>query len=189
MHKLSDAQILRTGVCVLMFSLLAACATEQVKETQEAQAASKPVPLAVRAAPPAPRVLAQPVSPKPAAVNPLNDPSNILSKRSVYYDYDEYTVKQEFRPLLEAHASYLKQHPGASVNIEGNCDERGSREYNLALGQRRAEGVQRLMVLMGAGSGQIEAISYGEEKPKALGHDEKSWAQNRRSDLTYKRAQ
>ncbi|MBI3375242.1 MAG: peptidoglycan-associated lipoprotein Pal [Betaproteobacteria bacterium] len=189
MNTLSDHQILRAGACALVFSLLAACATEQVKESQEAPAASKPVPLAARPAPAAPRVVAQPVAPKPAAVNPLNDPNNILSRRSVYYDYDEYTVKPEFRPLLEAHAMYLKQHPGASVTIEGNCDERGSREYNLALGQKRAEGVQRQMILMGAGSGQIEAISYGEEKPKALGHDEKSWAQNRHSDIVYKRAQ
>lgn len=179
-------QAVRVGASALMFSLLVACASEQPKE---APAAPNPASVTAPTAPPVPKATAQPVAPKSAAVNPLNDPNNILSKRSVYYAYDEYTVKPEFRPLLEAHARYLKQHPGATVTIEGNCDERGSREYNLALGQRRADGVQRLMVLMGAGSGQIEAVSLGEEKPKAPGHDEQSWAQNRHSDLVYKRAQ
>ena len=183
---MSKYQFVRVGVSALMFSLLAACASEQAKE---APPAPNPSPVAAPAAPPAPRAVAQPVAPKPAAVNPLNDPNSILSKRSVYYDYDKYAVKPEFRPLVEAHATYLKQHPGANMTIEGNCDERGSREYNLALGQRRAEGVKSLMVLMGAGSGQIEPVSFGEEKPKALGHDEQSWAQNRHSDIVYKRAQ
>jgi len=169
-----------------MFSLLVACASEQAKE---APAAPKPASVAAPTAPPAPKAAVQPVAPKPAAVNPLNDPNNILSKRSIYYDYDEYTVKPEYRALVDAHARYLRQHPGATVSIEGNCDERGSREYNLALGQRRADGVQKMMVLMGSGSSQIEAVSFGEEKPKALGHDEQSWAQNRHSDIVYKRAQ
>ena len=79
--------------------------------------------------------------------------------------------------------------PGANVVIEGNCDERGSREYNLALGQRRADGVRKMMVLLGASTQQIETISFGEEKPKAAGHDESSWSQNRRSDIVYKREQ
>ena len=183
---MSTYQFVRVGVSALMFSLLAACASEQAKE---APAAPNPVSVTAPTVPLGPKAVAQPVAPKPAAVNTRNDPNNILSKRSVYYDYDEYAVKPEFRALLDAHAKYLRQHPGATVTIEGNCDERGSREYNLALGQRRAEGVQRLMVLMGAGSGQIEAVSFGEEKPKALGHDEQSWAQNRRSDLTYQRVQ
>lgn len=182
-------QAARTGVTALMFSLLAACAGEQAKESLPAPT---PVPVAAPAAASASRAVAQTIAPKPAAVNPLNDPNNILSKRSVYYaydEYDEYAVKAEFRPLLDAHARYLRQHPGASVIIEGNCDERGSREYNLALGQRRADGVQRILVLMGAGSGQIEAVSFGEEKPKALGHDENSSVQNRHSDIVYKRTQ
>jgi len=176
----------RAGISALMLSLLVACASEPAKQ---APPASSPVPVAAPATTPTSRVAAQPVTPRPAAASPLNDPKNILSKRSIYYDYDQYTVKPEFRALLDAHSSYLRQHPGATVTIEGNCDERGSREYNLALGQRRADGVQRLMVLMGASSGQIEAVSFGEEKPKAPGHDEQSWAQNRHSDLVYKRAQ
>ena len=104
-------------------------------------------------------------------------------KRSVYYEYDKYDVKAEYRALLESHARWLKANPQARLTVEGNCDEHGSREYNLALGQRRAESVTKMLVLMGARPEQIEAISFGEEKPRAAGHDEKSWSENRRSDF------
>jgi len=109
------------------------------------------------------------------------------AQRSVYYDLDRYDIKPEYRPAIEAHARYLRENADARVTIEGNGDERGSREYNLALGQKRAEAVQKMMRLSGAADGQIEAVSFGEEKPKALGHDEASWAENRRSDVVYQR--
>jgi peptidoglycan-associated lipoprotein len=111
----------------------------------------------------------------------------VPGQRSVYYDFDRADVKPEFRPAVEAHARYLRENTDARVTIEGNGDERGSREYNLALGQKRAEAVRRMMQLSGAADGQIEAVSLGEEKPKALGHDEASWAENRRSDVVYQR--
>jgi peptidoglycan-associated lipoprotein len=111
----------------------------------------------------------------------------VPAQRSVYYDFDRSDIKPEFRPAIEAHARYLRDNPDAHVTIEGNGDERGSREYNLALGQKRAEAVQRMMRLSGAADSQIEAVSFGEEKPKALGHDEASWAENRRSDVVYQR--
>jgi peptidoglycan-associated lipoprotein len=114
-------------------------------------------------------------------------PKGVPSQRSVYYDFDRSDIKPEFRPAIEAHARYLRENADARVTIEGNGDERGSREYNLALGQKRAEAVQRMMRLSGAKDGQIEAVSFGEEKPKALGHDEASWAENRRSDVVYQR--
>jgi peptidoglycan-associated lipoprotein len=117
--------------------------------------------------------------------DPLHDPSNILSKRSVYFDYDSNAVKDEFRNLVQAHARYLADKRSAHVRIEGNCDERGSREYNLALGQRRAEAVKRVMTVLGAPDANIETVSYGEEKPVANGHDEQAWAQNRRADIKY----
>jgi peptidoglycan-associated lipoprotein len=104
-------------------------------------------------------------------------------KRSVYYEFDKYDVKPEFRALVESHARWLKANPQARLTIEGNADERGSREYNVALGQRRAESVTKMMVLMGAKAEQIEAVSWGEEKPRNTGHDEKSWSENRRSDF------
>jgi peptidoglycan-associated lipoprotein len=125
------------------------------------------------------------VEQKQVEVNPLKDPNNILSKRSVYFDYDKYIVKPEFRALIEAHAKYLASHPSASIKLEGNSDERGSREYNLALGQKRAVAVKQVMNALGVTDKQIETISYGKEKPRALGHDEASWSQNRRADIVY----
>jgi len=114
---------------------------------------------------------------------------NMPAQRTVYYDFDRADIKPEFRPAIEAHARYLRDNADARVTIEGNGDERGSREYNLALGQKRAEGVRQTLRLLGATDQQIEAVSYGEEKPKALGHDEASWAQNRRSDFVYRRGE
>jgi peptidoglycan-associated lipoprotein len=104
-------------------------------------------------------------------------------KRSVYYEFDKYDVKAEYRPLVESHAAWLKANPKARLTIEGNADERGSREYNVALGQRRAESVTKMLVLMGARAEQIEAVSWGKEKPRNPGHDETAWAENRRSDF------
>jgi len=104
-------------------------------------------------------------------------------KYSIYFEYDQYDVKAEFRPLVDAHARWLKANPKAKMKIEGNADERGSREYNLALGQRRAEAVSKMLQLMGARPEQLEAISWGEEKPRGTSHDETAWSENRRSDF------
>lgn len=104
-------------------------------------------------------------------------------KRSVYYEFDKYDVKPEYRALVETHARWLRANPKARLTIEGNADERGSREYNVALGQRRAESVTKMMLLMGVKPEQIEAVSWGEEKPRTTGHDEKSWSENRRDDF------
>jgi peptidoglycan-associated lipoprotein len=104
-------------------------------------------------------------------------------KRSVYYEFDKYDVKPEYRALIESHVRWLRANPQARLTIEGNTDEWGSREYNVALGQRRAESVTKMMVLMGVKREQIEAVSFGEEKPRAAGHDDASRAENRRSDF------
>jgi len=120
-----------------------------------------------------------------AAGNPLRDPGSILSKRSIYFDFDSFVVKDEYRPLVEAHARYLQQNRNARMTIQGNTDERGSREYNIALGQKRADAVKRMMLLLGATDSQIETVSYGEERPKNAGHDESAWAENRRDDIVY----
>jgi len=118
--------------------------------------------------------------------NPLRDPNSPLAKRSVYFDYDSNSVKDEYRNLVQAHSRYMTADKRDSrMRIEGNCDERGSREYNLALGQRRAEAVKRTMTVLGAPDASIETVSFGEEKPVASGHDEQSWAQNRRADIKY----
>ena len=109
----------------------------------------------------------------------------MLSKRSVYFDYDSNSVKDEFRGLVQAHSRYMGDKRDSTIRIEGNCDERGSREYNLALGQRRAESVKKVMTVLGVSDGRIETVSFGEEKPMAAGHDEQSWSQNRRADIKY----
>ena len=115
--------------------------------------------------------------------NPLKDPRSPLSRREIFYDYDSFVVKDEYKPLLEAHAAYLKSNRNARVTVEGNTDERGSREYNLALGQKRSESVKRVLTLLGVNEAQIETVSFGEEKPRNPGHDEASWAENRRVDV------
>jgi peptidoglycan-associated lipoprotein len=115
----------------------------------------------------------------------LNEPDSLLSQRSIFYDFDRYDIKEEFVPVIEAHANFLLEHPDFRIKIEGNCDDRGSREYNLALGQRRAESVKRAMMLLGVEEGQIETVSFGAERPLAFGQDEASWSQNRRSDIVY----
>jgi peptidoglycan-associated lipoprotein len=120
-----------------------------------------------------------------ATGNPLRDPSSVLSKRVVYFDFDSFAVRDEFRPLIEAHGRYLAQNRNARMTIQGNTDERGSREYNIALGQKRADAVKRMMTLLGAQDSQIETVSFGKEKPKNAGHDEASWAENRRDDILY----
>jgi peptidoglycan-associated lipoprotein len=117
--------------------------------------------------------------------NPLRDPANILSRRSVFFDFDSIVVKDEFRPMVEAHARYLAANRGARATVQGHTDERGSREYNIALGQRRADAIKRMMTLVGAQDGQIETVSFGKEKPRNPGHDEGAWAQNRRGDIVH----
>ena len=119
--------------------------------------------------------------------NPMDDPANPLSKRIIYFDYDRSEIRPEFQEIILAHGAYLAGHPDTVVVLEGNTDERGSREYNIALGDRRAQSVRRLLLFQGAADKQIEVVSYGEEKPVAEGHDEAAWAQNRRVELVYKR--
>jgi len=166
---------------IAMAVLVAACGSQEVK---------KDVPVADRTTPPS-----QPTQPttgqttpttQPAiTANPLTDPQNILSKRSVYFDFDSNAVKDEYRGLIQAHAKYMVDKRDAKARVEGNCDERGSREYNLALGQRRAEAVKKVMTVLGVQDGRIETVSFGEEKPADAGHDEAAWAKNRRGDIKY----
>ena len=117
--------------------------------------------------------------------NPFEDPSNPLSKRTVYFDFDSSEVKLADREIILAHAQYLAAHPETKVVLEGYTDERGTREYNIALGERRAKAVAQLMLLQGVSQSQIDVISFGEERPIALGHDESAWALNRRVEIVY----
>ena len=116
----------------------------------------------------------------------LTDPKSQLSQRSIYFDLDKYDVKAEYQDLVAAHAKYLVANRGFKVLIQGNTDERGSREYNLSLGQKRSDAVKRSLVMLGAKEDQVESVSLGEEKPKNPGHDESAWAENRRADILYR---
>jgi peptidoglycan-associated lipoprotein len=115
----------------------------------------------------------------------LKDPKNILSKRSIYFEYDQFTIKDEYRAIVEAHAKYLQANRSARAILQGHTDERGTREYNIALGQKRADAVKNMMLLLGATEIQIETVSFGKEKPRREGHDESSWAENRRVDIVH----
>jgi len=175
---------------ILIALTLAACASTQTPQTQPPAGVEDRTP--GTSGPGAGGVQSAPVTgvdltgSKPVAgVNPLTDPNSPLSQRSIYYDFDKYEVKAEYRPVIEAHAQYLRAHTDVKMLIQGNTDERGSREYNIALGQRRAEGVKRMLLLLGVREDQVEAVSLGEEKPKETAHDEEAWARNRRSDMLY----
>jgi peptidoglycan-associated lipoprotein len=164
-------------VGVLLICLLTACASKTTKpgaDVEDKSVGGKPATEAPRA-----------TTEATPSLNPLTDPNNILSRRSVYFDFDSYVVKDEYKSLVGAYAACLRSNPNGRVLLQGNTDERGSREYNLALGQRRADAVRYAMTLSGAKESQIESVSLGEEKPRGTGHDESSWAENRRVDIRY----
>jgi len=117
--------------------------------------------------------------------NAINDINSVLAERVIYFDFDSSQVSDDFIELVKHHGKYLSANPAAKVRLEGHTDERGAREYNVALADRRAQAVERLLMFQGAASNQITLISYGEEKPASLGHDESAWRLNRRAELVY----
>ncbi|OFA02130.1 peptidoglycan-associated lipoprotein Pal [Duganella phyllosphaerae] len=166
--------------------LLAACTVALLSACSTPAPAPAPAPEPVKAAPaptPAPAPVAAPVQAPLAAY--LDPNSSIYKNRSVYFDFDKYTVKPEFDGLVADHGKFLASNPNVSVKVEGNTDDRGSAEYNLALGQKRAQALVTALKVQGAKDTQMEAISYGKEKPKATGSDDESRAQNRRDDIVY----
>jgi len=174
---------------ITLAALLGACSSTPVNPPASAPApATSPTPA------PAARAPAVPAAQQPAPVSRvttvtlpahLDASSAISTERSVYFDFDQFAVKPEYAPLIDRHGKYLASKPTLVIKIEGNTDERGGSEYNLSLGQRRAEAVLRALRIYGVKDSQMEAISWGEERPKATGHDEAAWAQNRRVDLQY----
>jgi peptidoglycan-associated lipoprotein len=127
------------------------------------------------------------VAPVTIDPNAQNAAGPVGVARIVYFDYDSYTIKPEFQSLIDGHARFLKANAQRRISIEGHTDERGGREYNLALGQKRSEAVRRALVLLGVGDAQIEAVSFGKEKPATQGTGEDVWAQNRRAEIVYRR--
>lgn len=163
-------------------ALLSACASEPSSKPEPA------APAAASSVSPAPPPEAGANRGQSLSESPLGArQAATIDKRSIYYDFDSFAMKAEYKPVIESQANYLKQHPDASVTVEGNCDERGGREYNLALGQRRADAVRKFLELAGVPAKQIDTTSYGKEKPRALGHDEQAWSENRRSDFDFNR--
>lgn len=118
--------------------------------------------------------------------DPLDDPSSVLANRVIYFEFDSSVIREADRPIIDAHAEYLATHPSASVTLEGHADERGTREYNVALGEQRSNAVRQTMSLLGASGAQLRIISYGEERPAVDGHDESAWALNRRVEIIYR---
>jgi peptidoglycan-associated lipoprotein len=186
-RKTAPSALLATLLAALVAALLGACSSTPI--APQAPVAKAPAMAPVAAAAPMPMAAApQPASREvktvtvPAYLDPKSD---IANARSVYFDFDAAAVKPEFETTIERNARFLATHSGVAIRIEGNTDERGGAEYNLALGQKRAEAVRRQLALLGVKETQMEAVSWGEGKPKAAGHDESAWAQNRRADLHY----
>jgi peptidoglycan-associated lipoprotein len=170
---------------ILVAALVAGCSSAPTKE-QEPAAVEDRTGRAPGQPGATPGTQTTPLGGTGVAGDPLRDPANILSKRSVYFEFDSFIVKEEFRPLVQAHANYLRTNRQAAVILQGHADERGSREYNLALGQKRAESVRRMMELLGVTGNQVEAVSFGEEKPRCAESTEACWAENRRVDVVYR---
>ncbi len=158
--------------------LLAACSSTPKQEPAVIKDASPPVPKTATEQTPQTGTIGT-VTPTPIdTFNPLKD-------FSIFFDLNEFTVSEKYLSVVRRHADYMKKNPTQRASVQGNTDERGSREYNLSLGQKRAEAVKKMLVLEGVKEAQIEAVSLGEEKPKNPGHDEAAWAENRRGDITY----
>ncbi|MET3108835.1 peptidoglycan-associated lipoprotein [Oxalobacteraceae bacterium GrIS 2.11] len=168
----------KLALAVTVAALFSACSTPKVEEKAPVAEAPKQEPVK--------QADTRDVKPvQTVEVDPLNDPKGLLVKRSVYFDFDSYAIKDEFNSLISAHAKYLASHTARKILVQGNTDERGGREYNLALGQKRALAVTKSLTTLGASGSQVEAVSLGKEKPKAAGHDEAAWAENRRADIVY----
>jgi peptidoglycan-associated lipoprotein len=164
---------------IILVNLLAACASDQPKEEVSEPAAAS---AAAEVAP----AEAAPVVAETAPVAPAAEEAAVVPEsRSVYFPFDVDALQAADHDTIQAHGAYLSKNSNAKVRVEGNCDERGSSEYNLGLGQRRANNTKKALIMAGARASQIEAVSFGEEKPRASGHDEAAWSQNRRADINY----
>lgn len=179
-----------TAVLTTLLVILSACSNTPIQQTATP---SQAAPVAQAPTGPATAGNSQPVPPEnstTAALPAHLDPNSPISReRSIYFDFDDFSVKREYVPVIERHGKYLLSQPAITIRIEGNADERGSAEYNLALGQKRAQAVLRALAIYGVKESRMEAVSWGKERPKASGHDEESLAQNRRADLVYPRQQ
>jgi peptidoglycan-associated lipoprotein len=167
----------KVAALLLMSAIVAGC---QTTKTEPPAPAPAPQPVAQPAPPP------PPPPPPPKHDGPVDDSGNPVGN-TVYFEYDSAVLAQSDVTLLGYHAKYLKDATGANVMVEGHCDERGTREYNLALGERRASSVKEVLTGDGVEASRLETVSYGEEKPVDPGHDESAWGKNRRAELVYRK--
>ncbi len=168
----------KTILALAVTSVLAACSSTPPASTSAPAAEKTAAPAAVAPAAPASEPVQQ-------ALYPAKGVGGALGQRGIYYDFDKYAVKDQYKPVVDAHGDFLVSHSAAKVTLQGNCDERGSREYNLGLGQRRADSVRKVLAAKGVKDSQMETVSYGKEKPRNPGHNEAAWAENRRTDIVY----
>jgi len=167
---------LRFAALVLLAAFLAACA----RDVREEPPAPEPPP------PPPPPVEVERLDARDFSdPRNLDNPDSLLSQRTIYFEFDRSNVRAQFRPIIDAHATYIQANPSARVILEGHTDERGSREYNLGLGERRGNSVQELLVAAGVSARQIEVVSFGEERPVCRESNEDCWQRNRRTEIVY----
>lgn len=186
---------IKIGLIVIPVVMLAACGTFGSKKQQgggaPVQGGQAQPPESATTMPVAPGGGAEAVplpgggSAQQEQAAPAGAPADLMAKRVVYFDLDSSSVHDEDHAIVQAHANYLAQHPAVKVTLEGHADERGSREYNIGLGERRAAAVKQMMALLGVSAQQISSVSYGEERPAATGHDESAWHLNRRVEIVY----
>ncbi len=165
-----------TAICIS----LAACQTTSTLPQASKPEAARPMPPAHAAASTAP------VSQAETEAQRLEKMRAVLANKSIYFDYDNFSLKPQYQDIVQQNADFMKQATKDTVVLQGNADERGSKEYNLALGQKRAETVRKALSLMGVPDARIEAVSFGAEKPRATCHEEKCWQENRRVDFVHK---
>ena len=180
-RSLSKASILAIAALTL-----SACTPKGAVQPDAAEATvAVPSPSAVAATPAQTSALAAPTMSAAEAQAALEAQSGLLAKRIVYFDFDRSEIRSDMLEMLKAHANFLVQNPGYKARLEGHADERGTREYNIGLGDRRAQAVRRVLLFQGVESAQLQPVSYGEERPVAAGHDDSAWSQNRRVELVY----
>jgi peptidoglycan-associated lipoprotein len=171
-----------------IFLLLAGCGTTgevDTQQTAQTSASAQTEDAASASAASDRNASAQPMESEAQKLDPFEDPNNLLSKRVVYFDFDSSAIKDDALPIIRAHADYLASNSQVNFTLEGHADERGTREYNLALGERRADAVRRLLIANGVSPSQVRVVSYGEERPAVMGHDESAYALNRRAEFVY----
>jgi peptidoglycan-associated lipoprotein len=165
---------------IISCALLVACSSTKPEPQKDAVPTATIVPPSVKETPTAKSTVAQVVIP-----DHLNPNSLISQNKSVYFDYDKFSIKDEYTPVIQINGKYLTNNVNLKIKVQGNADERGSAEYNLALGQKRADAVAKALGLYGVKDAQIETTSWGREKPIDPGHNEQAWAKNRRADIVY----